>query len=67
LAWVRFFVENFEVADGSSISNSQVELLIQAMATYSSNNNGISWMDAINNNPQDVQNILNQYWTAPSS
>lgn len=60
-------IETIESADGSVITNSQIELLIQAMATYSSNNNGISWIDAIGTSPNDVQSILAQYWTTPTS
>ncbi len=63
----NYQIETIEASDGSTISNSQIEQLIQAMATYSSNNNGISWNDALSSNPQDVQNILAQYWTAPSA
>lgn len=59
-------IEMVEGLDGSLISNTQIELLIQAMATYSSNNNNISWTDALSTNSQDVQNVLTQYWTPPT-
>ena len=37
----------FQVADGRSLLHTQVEQLIQAMATFSANNGGISWAQAI--------------------
>lgn len=59
-------VETVEASDGSTISNTQIEQLIQAMATWSANNNGMSWSQALTSNPQDVQSIVSQYWTAPT-
>lgn len=59
-------VENFKASDGSTITNTQVEQLIQAMASWSANNNGMSWSQALSSNPQDVQAIVSQYWTAPT-
>ncbi len=53
--------EQFHASDGSQLLNTQVDQLIQAMATFTSNN-GISWSQAIQNRPQDVQQILAQYW-----
>lgn len=52
---------------GSVLQNTQVDQLIQAMASYSSNNNGISWSQALQSNSQDVQTVLSQYWTAPTA
>lgn len=60
-------IEQFKASDGSTISNTQMDQLIQAMASYSSNNNGMSWSQALQTNPQDVQTILSQYWTAPTA
>lgn len=59
-------VETFKASDGSVISSTQVEQLIQAMASWSANNNGMSWSQALSSNPQDVQSIVSQYWTAPT-
>ncbi|KAF0216168.1 MAG: Hemolysin-type calcium-binding, partial [Geobacteraceae bacterium] len=53
-----------KASDGSRLLNSQVDQLIQAMATFSANT-GMSWSQAIQDRPQDVQQILAQYW-APS-
>lgn len=61
-----FQIDEIKSSDDNSISSNQIELLIQAMATYSSQNNGISWQDALQQNPQDVQTILSQFWV-PSS
>lgn len=51
---------------GPTLQNTQVDQLIQAMATFSTNNNGISWSQALQSNSQDVQTVLSQYWTVPS-
>jgi len=54
-------VEEFRAADNMVISNIQVEQLIQAMASFSQQN-GLSWSQAIQDRPQDVQNLLTQFW-----
>ena len=59
-------VEQIKASDGSTLSNTNVDQLIQAMATFSQNNGGMSWGQAITDRPQDVQTILSQYWTAPT-
>ena len=64
--WGSYKIETIEASDGSTITNSQIEQLIQAMASWSSNNNGMSWSQALISNPQDVQNIVSQHWTAPT-
>jgi Ca2+-binding RTX toxin-like protein len=58
-------VENIQAADGSVISSSQLDQLVQAMATFSANHGGISWSNAVANNPTDVQAVLSQYWVTP--
>ncbi|MEW5949276.1 MAG: calcium-binding protein [Thermodesulfobacteriota bacterium] len=60
----NYQTEVFQTADGSALLNSQVGQLIQAMATFSADT-GISWSQAIQDRPQDVQQILAQYWTPP--
>jgi Ca2+-binding RTX toxin-like protein len=57
-------VETLQASDGSTLASTQVDQLIQAMATYSGNNNNISWQDALQQNPQDVQSILSQFWVS---
>jgi Ca2+-binding RTX toxin-like protein len=60
-------VETIKASDGSTISSSQVEQLIQAMASWSSNNSGMSWSQALASNSQDAQSIVAQYWTTPTA
>lgn len=60
-------LETFEAADGSTISNTQIEQLIQAMASWSSNNNGMSWSEALSSSSQDIQAIVAQYWTTSTA
>lgn len=55
-------IENFVAADGSGLLNSQVDQLIQAMATFSANNGGISWEQALLDKPAEVEAILATYW-----
>ncbi|HEX9059394.1 MAG TPA: calcium-binding protein, partial [Clostridia bacterium] len=54
-------VEEFKAPDGSVLTNTQVEQLIQAMASFTQQN-GMSWNQALQEKPQDVQNILTQFW-----
>ncbi len=57
----EFLIDEFRTTDGRHLHDRQVEQLIQAMATFTTNN-GISWSDAIQQRPQDVQMVLAQYW-----
>ncbi|MEK7759307.1 MAG: calcium-binding protein, partial [Pseudomonadota bacterium] len=57
-----FQTEVFQAADGSTLANTQVDQLIQAMATFSANNGGISWDQAITQNPNEAQAVLSAYW-----
>ena len=54
--------EIFQTSDGDRLLNTQVEQLIQVMATFSTDN-GMSWSEAIQQKPQEAQAILAQYWT----
>ena len=54
-------IEEFRAADGSMLLNTQVDLLIQAMASFS-DQNGMSWSKAAQDRPQEVQDILSQFW-----
>ncbi|MFZ1249085.1 MAG: calcium-binding protein [Candidatus Saccharimonadales bacterium] len=58
----NYQVEKFVSSDGYKLLNTQVDQLIQAMATFSSQNNGMTWSQAIDQRPQDVQNVLSQFW-----
>ncbi len=58
----RYQAEVIQVADGSTLLNTQVDQLIQAMATFSAANGGISWDQAITDRPDEVQAIITAYW-----
>ncbi|MFZ5989074.1 MAG: calcium-binding protein, partial [Bacillota bacterium] len=58
-------IEEFRAKDGSLLTNTQVEQLIQAMASFTQEN-GISWSQAIQERQEDVQNILSQFWVQQS-
>jgi Ca2+-binding RTX toxin-like protein len=66
--WYRNFgQETVEDSSGNSINSSQVDQLIQAMASWSTDNGGVSWSSALETRPQDVEAIVAQYWTAPTA
>lgn len=54
--------EIMQTADGRQLLDTQVANLIQAMATFSANNGGITWDQAIDTRPQDVQAVISAYW-----
>jgi hypothetical protein len=58
----KYQTEVFQSSDGSMLLNSQVEQLIHAMSTFCADNS-VSWNDAVQDRPQDVQAVLAQYWT----
>jgi Ca2+-binding RTX toxin-like protein len=53
--------EVFRAGNGQQLLNSQVDQLIQAMADFSVQT-GLTWDQAIDQRPQDVQNILAASW-----
>ncbi len=55
-------VEVFEASDGRALLSSYVNQLIQAMAEFSAQNSGMTWNQLIENKPEQVQQILAQYW-----
>ena len=59
-------IENVRTANGSVITNTQVDKLIQAMATFQ-HDTGMSWEQALKSQPSKVQTILQDYWTIPSA
>ena len=61
----NFKIETFEASDGSTITNTQIEQLIQAMASFSTDN-GMSWSQALDNQSSSAQSLIAQYWTAPT-
>ena len=55
-------VVSISLNDGAQLVNTQVDQLIQAMATFSADNGGITWEQAILDRPTDVQAILAANW-----
>ena len=49
--------ETIQAGNGSALVNTQVDQLIQAMATYSASS-GLTWDQAIDQKPEDVQAVL---------
>ena len=49
-------------ADGFQLLNSQVDQLIQAMASFCADRGGITWDQAIDQYAGDVQTIISAYW-----
>jgi Ca2+-binding RTX toxin-like protein len=54
-------IEVFRAGDGRQLLSAQVEQLIQAMAGYSAQN-GLSWDQAVDQRPQEVEAILAAHW-----
>ncbi|MEW6600510.1 MAG: calcium-binding protein, partial [Nitrospirota bacterium] len=59
----NYQTEVFHSADGNHLQNNQVDQLIQAMATFCTNNGLSTWNQALQDRPQDVQQIITQYWS----
>jgi hypothetical protein len=57
--------EVIQTGDGSKLLSNQVDLLIQAMASYTART-GLTWDQAIDQRPQDVETVLAGYWQRPS-
>jgi Ca2+-binding RTX toxin-like protein len=57
--------EVIQAGDGSKLLNNQVDQLIQAMASYTAST-GLTWDQAIDQRPQEVQAVLAGYWQPPS-
>ena len=54
-------IETLQAGNGQILLNTQVEQLIQAMASFSQQT-GLSWDQAIDQRPQDVQAVLAGSW-----
>jgi Ca2+-binding RTX toxin-like protein len=59
----QYQTEVIKASDGSTLLNTQVEQLIQAMASFSTQT-GLTWDQAIDQNPNAVQAILAASWQA---
>ena len=55
-------IEVFRARDGSTLLHTQVNQLMQAMATFSASHGGISWDQAIQDYPSEVQTVLAAPW-----
>lgn len=55
-------IETIETSDGYQLLNSQVDQLIQAMATFGAENGGISWEEALQQHPDEAQALIAAYW-----
>ena len=53
--------EQIGVSDGSMLVNTQVDQLIQAMATFTADT-GLSWEQGLNQRPEEVQAVLAGVW-----
>jgi hemolysin type calcium binding protein len=53
--------ETIQAGNGSALVNTQVDQLIQAMVTYGASS-GLTWDQAIDQRPDDVQTILAASW-----
>ena len=54
-------VEDVQAGNGQHLLNSQVDQLIQAMASFSQQS-GLTWDQAIDQRPQEVQTVLAASW-----
>ena len=61
-----YHIETFESANGSTITHTQIEQLIHAMSSFTTDT-GMSWSQALRERPSDVQSIIAQYWTTPTA
>ena len=53
--------ETIQAGNGQALLNTQVDQLIQAMATFSQQT-GLTWDQAIDQRPQEVQTVLAANW-----
>jgi len=62
----NYKIETFKSANGSVITHTQVDSLIQAMSSFQKDT-GMTWEQAVISQPTQVQSIIQQYWTAPTT
>lgn len=55
-------VDAFQASDGRVLLNNQVDQLIQAMASFCSDNHLGSWSQAIQRKPDEVRQVLSNFW-----
>jgi hypothetical protein len=54
-------IEHLQAGNGQHLLNTQVDQLIQAMASFSQQS-GLTWDQAIDQRPQEVQAVLAASW-----
>ncbi|MBR6626349.1 MAG: hypothetical protein IKL04_00010, partial [Lachnospiraceae bacterium] len=62
--WYRgsaYQIENIQSADGWSLSNTQVDLLIQSMASFESTS-GVTWSEAVAAGREEANTLVCQMW-----
>ena len=57
----EYQTEIFRDSEGNTLMNTQVDQLIQAMASFSADS-GLNWSDAAQQRPEDVETILAAAW-----
>lgn len=55
--------ETIQAGNGQTLLNTQVDQLIQAMASFSQQT-GLTWDQGVDQRPQDVQTVLTANWLA---
>jgi hypothetical protein len=55
-------VETIQAGNGQTLLSTQVDQMIQAMAQFSANNNGMTWDQGIAQKPEEVQTVLAANW-----
>ena len=56
-------IETIRCSDGYSITSSQIQLLIENMASFTADNNNMSWAQAVNSGNADALARVQQFWT----
>ena len=56
-------IERF-VADGNALENTQIELLIQAMATFTADQGAANWEQAVANDQEAATTLVATFWQA---
>jgi Ca2+-binding RTX toxin-like protein len=59
-------IEQFSAADGSLIAGSEIDQLIESMASFTSSS-GMDWSSAVSQQPDEVRTLLADYWANPTS
>ena len=62
----QYKIETFTSNDGQVITNTRIESLIQAMASFQ-NDTGMTWEQALTTQPTQVRSIIQEYWTVPTA